>query len=111
MKDFEEQECIPFEPRKYLMNAIMNNITIFLIGKTFTKEDAVFKEFLDIELLGMELFSGTGKQTLIDVFPWLGFFGNETPKLMNFLKACVHELFETFKRRLRVKGIGELYQF
>ena len=56
MKDFEEQECIPFEPRKYLMNAIMNNITIFLIGKTFTKEDAVFKEFLILNFLEWNYF-------------------------------------------------------
>ena len=104
VSDFADQKGVPFEPRKYLMNAIMNNITIFLLGKKFTKDDPLFKEFLEIEHLGMELFSGAGKHTLIDVFPWLRFIGNETPKLMEYLKVRVQGMFDKMKKEVLAEG-------
>ena len=104
IQDFQNQKGVPFEPRKYLMNAIMNNITMFLLGRKFTKYDTLFKEFLDIEHLGMELFSGAGKHTLIDVFPWLRYFGNETPKLMEYLTKRVRDLFERMKEEVVSAG-------
>ena len=88
----------PFEPRRCLMNTIMNNLTNFLLGKMFTLDEPLFKKFIEIEQMGMEVFSFIGKHAVIDVFPWLRFFGNKTPECIDIFEKKAHDLYNEMKR-------------
>ena len=88
------------------MNAIMNNLTTFLLGKKFAVDENFFKKFFEVEHMGRELFSSIGKHAVIDVFPWLRFCGNKTPECYGILKRKTHDLYNEMKRFFVPAKIG-----
>lgn len=96
------QQGAPFRPGEYITNAVMNNLTVFLLGKKFSTHDVLFRQFFEMETLTMEVFSPIGPHALIDIFPWLRFLGSKTVELFKGVVRKRNELFTEMTKQLLV---------
>ena len=67
------------------------------MGMKFSEGDELFNKFLRYDRWLMQLLSITGKHAIVDSFPWLQYFGNDTAKQFKALNKLLDEMYVASK--------------
>ncbi|ELU14132.1 hypothetical protein CAPTEDRAFT_121260 [Capitella teleta] len=94
VEEFKGTNQTSFNPKDVIYNTVMNTMMALLLGKTFSKDEELFKKVMEFEQTLIRALSPSGRGTELDVFPWLRFFGNKTYKTLKRLVELKKQIWE-----------------
>lgn len=108
LDEFEVKRGESFNPKEIIYNSIMNIMTTLLLNQKYSKDDELFKNFVEIERTGLEVMSPGGKGVELDIFPWLRYFGNSTFKTLLELVKKQDRLWDLIKKDAQASSVDGL---
>lgn len=81
LKDFESHGGKPFDPSEYIYPCLFQFLYLLIFGKKAELSDPDLKKLRRVDELFIAILSFVGDGPLLDMFPWLRFFGNKTYKM------------------------------
>lgn len=97
VSEFRRRGTKPFDPRSDIHIAIMNIMTSLLVNRKYKTTDEIFGYFIEMEKIGNENLTSSGKGVELDTFPWLRFFGNSTFKKLEHQRLTRDKLWKLVK--------------
>jgi cytochrome P450 family 2 subfamily U polypeptide 1 len=79
VENFTMNKDKSFNPKDIVFHTVMNVVMALLLGRTFNRDDEVFRKMVELERIsGSIASSGQGRE--LEAFPWLRYFGNQNYK-------------------------------
>ena len=101
VEDIAIKKGSPFNPRELLQNSMLNVIIALLVGIKYSREDEEFHMLARMDELIRSVLTVGGNGALLDAFPWLRYFGNQTYKdFMKFIELRSN-LYEKLKKKIQ----------
>ena len=92
-----KQKGTAIDIHNILYTFAMRSILIFSIGKAMSDDEEIMEKMLRMETNATQLLNPNGKGAVLDVFPWLRFFGHETYKQAMTCRKDLHDIYHTVK--------------
>ena len=95
--DIRKQEGNPIDIQDILYSFSMRTILILSIGKSMADDKDIMTAMRRMERNALKFLNEVGDGAILDVFPWLRFFGHKTYKQIMLVRKDLHEIYHTVK--------------
>ena len=110
MDKLRERQGEPLDINQDLYNYTMKMIVYFTTGMSLTDDAPALLKLKEMEHLLLTNIGMTGKGPLLDKFPFLRFFGNQTYKNIKRARELLVDLWEGFKTEHEANPDNALYK-
>ena len=108
VQEFHAHNGQPFNPRKIVYHTVMNIIVRLLINKKFEVASEEFELLVKLQRLAADNVAPGGPGLMLDMFPWLRFFGNKCYKELKLAKIILEKVWQKIKsQELEFQGKDE----
>jgi cytochrome P450 len=97
MKHVKRLDGQPFDPTDMIHDAVLQILTVMVLSRKVETSHPSFKKLKEMDKVATEVFSITGPGALLDVFPWLRYFGNKTYKNVKKIRSLLQEIYKFWK--------------
>ena len=95
--DIRKLGTTPVDIEDTLYRFAMRTILILSIGKSMSDDEEIMSTMRRMEINATQALNQNGEGAILDVFPWLKYFGNKTYKQVMSVRKDLHDIYHQVK--------------
>ena len=100
LKDIRELQGKPFDPNEHIYLTLFQILYIMVFSQKIDKSDPILSKLRWADEVNVEANSFVGWNAMLDLFPWLRFFGHKAYKQVTEVLQSDKDLYSTWKQQV-----------